>query len=171
MNHPAGRPKVDGRGRLTSCLCILQVSGRSLAPILLDIVADLLAFLEMADAGALDGGDVDEDILPAILRLDEAVALRGVKPFDRSDCHSFLDITEIPLCVIAQRLQPPGEFGSRSDACDRARNASRTTTRRSGCLGVYRSVCKGIGAPRRRSRRSCLSRCAARRSRSRASAG
>jgi hypothetical protein len=33
-------------------------------------------------AGALDGADVDEDVLPAAIRLDEAEALLGVEPLD-----------------------------------------------------------------------------------------
>ena len=39
------------------------------------VEGDLLAFAEAADAGALKGGGVNEHVLAAIVRLDEAEAL------------------------------------------------------------------------------------------------
>src|SRR5690606_29604351 len=59
-----------------------QVDGRLLARALvaLQLVADALAFVQRAEARAFDGGDVDEHVLAAILRLDEAVALLAVDP-------------------------------------------------------------------------------------------
>ncbi len=43
----------------------------------LKLEADLLTFDEFAHAGALNGGDVDERIGAAIVRLNEAEALGG----------------------------------------------------------------------------------------------
>src|SRR5690348_10667753 len=51
-----GRPQVDGR--LASGLVVA-----------LDVVADLLALDEPPQAGALDGGDVHEDVTAAGIRL------------------------------------------------------------------------------------------------------
>lgn len=65
-------------------------SGRLAAPrIALDLEAELLAFLDRAEACAFDGADVDEDILAAIIGLDEAEALGGVEPFHGADCHKY----------------------------------------------------------------------------------
>jgi hypothetical protein len=58
-----------------------------LAAIADDLVLDLLAFIEGAEACALYGRDVDEHVLAATLRLNEAVALGGVEPFHSSDRH------------------------------------------------------------------------------------
>src|ERR1700730_13392691 len=43
----------------------------------LKIEAYFLAFVQIAEAGALDRRDVDEDVLRAVLRLNEPEALRG----------------------------------------------------------------------------------------------
>src|SRR4051812_2408958 len=45
---------------------------------------DLLAFLESPQVGALDGADMDENVLAAILRLNEAEALLAVEEFNCS---------------------------------------------------------------------------------------
>src|SRR5262245_13578943 len=55
-----------------------------------DVEGDLLAFLQLVEAGALDRADVHEDILAAILRLDESVALLGVEPLHGSLGHGDL---------------------------------------------------------------------------------
>src|SRR5580658_6613106 len=59
-----------------------QVGGRGLAgaAILLDVVGDRLALVQPPPAGAFDGGDVDEHIVPAVVGLDEAEALLRVEP-------------------------------------------------------------------------------------------
>src|SRR6516225_5842866 len=53
----------------------------------LQLVADLLAFVQGADAGALDRRNVDEDVGSAPIRLDEAEALCGIEPFDCAGGH------------------------------------------------------------------------------------
>jgi hypothetical protein len=54
---------------------------------LLDVELDALAFLERAKAVPMDLGMVDEDVLPAAVRSDEAEALFVVEPFHSSLCH------------------------------------------------------------------------------------
>ena len=70
----------DARGRLAE----LQITGRRLAAaaVLDDVVLHGLSLVERVDAGLFDGADMDEDVLAAVIRLDEAVALLGVEPFD-----------------------------------------------------------------------------------------
>src|SRR3546814_13953175 len=41
----------------------------------------------VTQAGALDGGDVDENVGVSVLGLDETEALGAVEPFDRADRH------------------------------------------------------------------------------------
>ena len=67
----------------------LQIAGRHFARLVvaLHLEADLLAFDEFAHSGALDGRDVDERIGAAIVGLDEAEALGGIKPFNGASGH------------------------------------------------------------------------------------
>jgi len=66
-----------------------ELIGRGLAgaAVLLDLVAHLLALLQIAQAGALDGADVNENVRSAIIGLDEAKALLTVEPFHSSVSH------------------------------------------------------------------------------------
>jgi hypothetical protein len=66
-----------------------ELIGRGLAgaAVLLDLVAHLLAFLQITQAGALDGADMNENVRSAIIRLDEAKALLTVEPFHSSVSH------------------------------------------------------------------------------------
>jgi hypothetical protein len=41
-----------------------------------------LTLVQRPQPGALHGGDVNEDVLRAVIRLDEAEALGGIEPFD-----------------------------------------------------------------------------------------
>src|ERR1700730_8278167 len=47
-----------------------------------EFVLDGLTLIERAQAGALDGRDMDEDVLVAACRFDEPVALGWIEPFD-----------------------------------------------------------------------------------------
>src|SRR5947199_10852581 len=59
-----------------------QVDRRALAVLAgLELVAELLAFLERAEPGPLDGGDVDEGVGAARIVGDEAVAAIGIEEF------------------------------------------------------------------------------------------
>src|SRR4051794_38423466 len=82
----------------------LQVGCRRFATALvaLELVAELLALIQAAEARALDRGDVDEDILIAILRLNEAIALLNVEPLDGADGHRF-----------SKNMEPPPGIGRR----------------------------------------------------------
>ena len=56
-------------------------------PALGQFVLDLLVVLEALEAGALDGADVDEHVLAAVVGRDETVALGRVEPLHRSGRH------------------------------------------------------------------------------------
>jgi hypothetical protein len=60
----------------------LQIGRGILAALVHHLVGDLLAFIEAAQARALDGADVDEDVLAAAIGLNETETLGGVEPFD-----------------------------------------------------------------------------------------
>ena len=50
----------------------------------------LLALLQIAKAGALDGRDVNEDVLRSVARLDESEAALGVEELNGTDSHDGL---------------------------------------------------------------------------------
>src|SRR5512139_365304 len=60
----------------------LEFPSRSLpaARVVNDVVAQLLTLTEVTHASLLDCGDVNEDVLSAIVRLNETEAFLGVKP-------------------------------------------------------------------------------------------
>jgi len=58
----------------------LEVLCRFLAAIAHDLILDDLSLIERAEPGALDRRDVDENILAAALRLNEAIAFGRVEP-------------------------------------------------------------------------------------------
>src|SRR5262245_7057143 len=62
----------------------LQIDGLRPAavPVRLDCIGQLHALAEIRQAGALDGGDVHENILAATLRRDETIALRLIEELD-----------------------------------------------------------------------------------------
>src|ERR1051326_9392597 len=85
--RPTPPPRLGSSG--------LQIDRRHLALLAtLEVEADLLALLQVTEAGALDRRDVNEDVLRAILGLNEAEALRGVEPFDCTDGHLSLQRSE-----------------------------------------------------------------------------
>ena len=63
---------------------------------LFDIELDLLTFGQVAETIALDGGEMDENVLAAFA-LDEAEALVTVEPLDRTD-YSFRHV-----CLLWQK--------------------------------------------------------------------
>src|SRR4051794_8432154 len=60
----------------------LEVLRGCLAAVLHEVVFNHLIFIKGRQSGALDGGDVDEDVLVTAVRLDEPIALGRVEPFD-----------------------------------------------------------------------------------------
>src|SRR5580704_636427 len=104
-----------------------ETIGRGLAgaAVLRHLVGNLLAFAQRLQTGALDCADVDEHVLAAVIRLDEAIAFLRVEPLDRSSAHS-----GCPL--IDERFRKPRHcgrggwsmFGKSSSIRHRARTRS-----------------------------------------------
>jgi hypothetical protein len=67
----------------------LEVRGRFFAAFRLNVVANLLAFVEALEARALDGADVDEHVLAAAVGLNEAETLCGVEPLNCACSHVY----------------------------------------------------------------------------------
>jgi hypothetical protein len=51
---------------------------------------ETFCFVQTVDPSALDGAEVHENVLAAIIRLDEAEAFSPAKPFDGGLCHASL---------------------------------------------------------------------------------
>ena len=66
----------------------LEVFGRFFAAVRHDFIFNLLAFVEIAQSGALDSRDVNEHILAAALRLDKAVTFGRVEPLHSACSHN-----------------------------------------------------------------------------------
>ena len=84
-----------------------QIIGRRLAgpSIRYDLIRDLLSLVETVHPGALDGADVHENILAAVIRLDEAKAFLAVEPLYGSLRHeTFLSGT----CLVRPRSRAAG---------------------------------------------------------------
>jgi hypothetical protein len=100
----AARPEVH-RGRFST--------------VLLDLELDLLTFVERAQSGALDGGDMHEDIPASICGLNETIALLRVEPLHRAARHCrILQVSDQGLIVLRRRQANTGLW-----------------TRRQGCRG------------------------------------
>jgi hypothetical protein len=61
--------------RLRNRLDVLKVRGGQLAALAHNVVGELLSFIEVAHSGALDCGNMDEDVPSAVGRLNEAKTL------------------------------------------------------------------------------------------------
>ena len=72
-------------GRLSHALRGFQVDSLRSARIRLDVKRNALTFVEAAHSGALNGRGVDEHVLAAAFRRDEAEALLRVEKFNSSD--------------------------------------------------------------------------------------
>jgi len=80
---------IRSQGKADTNLCSLEIAGRHLARLVvaLQIVADLLTFDDFTHSGAFDGRDVNEGVSATIVRLNEAEALGGIKPFNCASGH------------------------------------------------------------------------------------
>src|SRR5258708_28651223 len=96
---------VGGDWRARSSTGDDQVDGlRTLALLVgLDVEGDALPLGQRLEPGALDGGDVHEDVAAAVVRVDEAVAPLGVEELDRT-CHGH---PETPFPVLDPPPPPP----------------------------------------------------------------
>ena len=65
----------------------LQISGRSFAFFCDHVIADLLAFVQAAQACCFYCADVNEHIISAAVRLDETKTLLRVEPFNCTLSH------------------------------------------------------------------------------------
>src|SRR5262245_29180316 len=76
-----------------SRLGFLDLSGLLAAAlaVVLDHEGDLVAFVEGEDAGRFERSGMDENVLVAVLRLDEAIALGSVEELD-STCSTHVGI-------------------------------------------------------------------------------
>ena len=71
-------------------LSLLQVDGRGLSSIAaFALEANPLTFVQIADTRALDRGYMNEHVLQAVFRLNEAVTPPGIEPLNGSDSHCF----------------------------------------------------------------------------------
>ena len=69
---------------LLDWLLNLEVHGRLPAAFLLNMVDDLLALIETGQSCALDSTDMDEHVLAAAVRLNEAETLCSFEPLSRA---------------------------------------------------------------------------------------
>jgi hypothetical protein len=66
----------------------LEVDRRGLALLAtLKLIANPLAFDQVAQPRTLDSGDMDKHVLRAVFRLDESIALLRIKPLHDTDGH------------------------------------------------------------------------------------
>ena len=77
----------------------LQLVRRHLARprVLGQLIAELLPFGQVAHSSSLDGADVNEHILPAIVGLNKAETFLTVEPLDRTVTHDELPREEVKL--------------------------------------------------------------------------
>ena len=76
-------------GRQGVLLRRLETAGGFLARagVAFDLVGDLLAFVQRAEARGLEGRGMDEHVLAAVIGLHEAIALGGIVPFHNAGRH------------------------------------------------------------------------------------
>src|SRR5690606_33742573 len=72
---------------LNSGPCQIVGGGFSGPFVLDDLIGDLLALIEAVQPRTLDGGNVDEYVRPAFVRLNEAISLLTIEPFYGASCH------------------------------------------------------------------------------------
>src|SRR6185436_4494421 len=94
-----------------------EVAGAGLAAIVgLELVADALVLIERAHPGPFDRADVDEGVVAAAFRRDEAVALVGIEEFHGADRHGLFlfFVSGAPKCVrLAEKRREGKEAGRR----------------------------------------------------------
>src|SRR5882724_11758298 len=78
----------------------------------LDVERDALSLVQRLEPGPLDGGDVHEDVAPAVIGLDEAVTALGIEELDDT-CHGH---RETPFPVDAPPAAPTARRLSRTFA-------------------------------------------------------
>jgi hypothetical protein len=82
-----------------------------------EVERELLPFIEGAQAGALDSTDMNEDVLAAVIRLNETESLLNVEPLYSSRAHgdilSHVDIGTRTFATLSRLV----DFGELSETC------------------------------------------------------
>lgn len=94
-----------------------QVVGTHLAAFAVrqKIEGQFLALTQFADAGSLDGADMHEGVVAALVRRNKAEALLGVKPFHGSHRHAETLSYEIYAPAVARDVEIA--FFRKEDVC------------------------------------------------------
>src|SRR5207249_2501326 len=142
---PAAFRLVPWQRAKSACFAEIARRGLASAAILLDLIVDLLAVSEGREARAFDSGNVDENILSAIVRLNKSESLGAVEPLHRSGRHMCIFLCN--NCRLAWPSAPdrgigvrrskakiarPGSIGRRlrhATSCCRSRRWPKTTER------------------------------------------
>src|SRR5271166_6789072 len=121
-----------------------QIVGRGLSGLSIsnNLKRDLLSLVEAVHSGAFDRADMHEDILAAVVGLNESEALLTIKPLD---CSLYHGSDPSDMCKIKPRVNTAGlfrDFGRRSLVRRAGRGQGqvvRPKTRSSG----YKVLCPG----------------------------
>src|ERR1700691_1276656 len=102
MHAPPRAARATAEPQPPSSSDAAKLVGRSLARslVLRELVGQLLAFVQARHPGALHRADVNEHILAAVVRLDEAITLLRVKPLHGPSAHA-------PVLSIDESAAPP----------------------------------------------------------------
>src|SRR3954452_4809452 len=114
------------------------------------VVGNLMWLIEGANSGAFDRADVHEDILVAILRLNETEALLAVEPLHRSLGHGTFPSVCDPRVGLRTRLS---RRGPRFRFLDKCLKRARLVRRRSGPVNrprIDRLICARTGEKSRK---------------------
>jgi hypothetical protein len=66
----------------------LEIHCRCFSAVLFDLILDLLPFIERAQSGALNSGDMNKHVLAATaFRLNKSLAFGWIEPLHRASCH------------------------------------------------------------------------------------
>src|SRR5258708_30790383 len=96
------------RGQLAGAEVVSR--GLATAAVRDDVERNLLALVEGAQTSALNGADVNENVLVAVVRLDEAEALLVVEPLHGAHCHSLISFQRMHSGGHVSRLVDFGEI-------------------------------------------------------------
>ena len=91
-------------GSQKQSLLDLEVAGGLLAAITDYFVLDALAFIERAQPGALDRGNMHEHIFAAALRLNEPKSLIRIEPLHCTACHNLSPLVALTPDVAGGRI-------------------------------------------------------------------
>src|SRR5262245_48352452 len=110
-----------------------EVVRRLLAAVGDHFIFDHLTLVERAQAGALDRGAMDEYISAAVLRFNESIAFRRVKPFNGASSHHGLLACTNLIAPALPSCDRPSEVSiaygkAHREMCDKTRPSSNIGT-------------------------------------------